>query len=461
MKELKCPNCGKQFQVDDAVYDSILAQVKNKEFEAELKRRLEEEHRRMEAEQKASEAIAKSQQQEVENKHTSELAKKDSEIIQLKERLNNLEKDKQSAINLALTAKEKDIAELKAKISQSENEKQIAVMQEQNKAIQLIKEKESEINELRSHAILEKKEAELSEKSLVERYENQIKQNNEQYEVRLKDKEDEILRLRDYKARLSTKMIGESLEIHCSTQFNLLMRPMMPRAYFEKDNDASGGSKGDFIFRDYAEDGTEYVSIMFEMKNEADETATKHKNEDFFKKLDADRNAKKCEYAVLVSLLEPESELYNNGIVDVSYRYDKMYVIRPQLFIPIIQLLVQTSRKSLEYKQKLAIAQSQSVDVTNFENKLDDFKKKFAYNYNLASKKFNDAINEIDKSIDHLQKIKANLLGSESNLRLANKNADELTIKKLTYNNPTMKAKFKEAKKAMGNSTPSEEEESN
>jgi hypothetical protein len=241
-------------------------------------------------------------------------------------------------------------------------------------------------------------------------------------------------------------MIGESLEIHCSTQFNLNMRSMMPRAYFEKDNDASGGSKGDFIFRDFAEDGTEYVSIMFEMKNEADETAVKHKNEEFFKKLDADRNAKGCEYAVLVSLLEPDSELYNGGIVDVSYKYDKMYVIRPQFFLPIISLLVQTSKKSMEYKQKLIIAQSQSIDVTNFENQLNDFKDKFAYNYRLASEKFNNAIAEIDKSIEHLQKIKAALLGSENNLRLANDKAEALTIKKLTRNNPTMKAKFEEAK---------------
>ena len=446
MKDIICPSCGKQFQVDDAVYDSILSQVKNKEFEAELKRRMEEEHRRLEAEQKASEAIAKSQQQEVITKHSTELAKKDAEIIQLKERLNNSEKEKKSEIALALTAKENDIAALKAKIEQGENEKQIAIMQEQNKAIKMIQEKDSEIEKLRSEVLLDKKEAELSEKSLKERYENQIKQNCEQYEVRLKDKEDEILRLRDYKARLSTKMIGESLEIHCSTQFNLNMRSMMPRAYFEKDNDASGRSKGDFIFRDFAEDGTEYVSIMFEMKNEADETAVKHKNEEFFKKLDADRNAKGCEYAVLVSLLEPDSELYNGGIVDVSYKYDKMYVIRPQFFLPIISLLVQTSKKSMEYKQKLIIAQSQSIDVTNFENQLNDFKDKFAYNYRLASEKFNNAIAEIDKSIEHLQKIKAALLGSENNLRLANDKAEALTIKKLTRNNPTMKAKFEEAK---------------
>ena len=249
---------------------------------------------------------------------------------------------------------------------------------------------------------------------------------------------------KDLKTRMSTKMIGETLEIHCSTQFNQMMRTMLPNAYFEKDNDASGGSKGDFIFRDYAPDGTEYVSIMFEMKNEADETATKHKNEDFFKKLDADRKAKNCEFAVLVSLLEPDNDLYNGGIVDVSYKYDKMYVIRPQFFLPIISLLVQTSKKSLEYKQQLAIAQSQSIDVTNFENQLLDFQEKFGRNYRLASEKFKTAIDEIDKSIQHLQKIKEALIGSENNLRLANDKAAALSIKKLTHNNPTMTAKFEE-----------------
>lgn len=257
---------------------------------------------------------------------------------------------------------------------------------------------------------------------------------------------------KDLKTRMSTKMIGETLEIHCSTLYNQMMRSMLPNAYFEKDNDASGGSKGDFIFRDFSDSGTEYVSIMFEMKNEADETATKHKNEDFFKKLDADRREKKCEFAVLVSLLEPDNELYNSGIVDVSYKYEKMYVIRPQFFLPIISLLVQTSRKSLEYKQQLEIAQSQSIDVTNFENQLLEFKERFANNYRLASEKFNKAIEEIDKSIDHLQKIKAALLGSENNLRLANDKAEALTIKKLTRNNPTMKAKFNEARQAQQNS---------
>jgi len=247
---------------------------------------------------------------------------------------------------------------------------------------------------------------------------------------------------------LSTKMIGETLEIHCSTQFNQMLRPMMPNAYFEKDNDASGGTKGDFIFRDFGEDGTEYISIMFEMKNEADETATKHKNEDFLKKLDTDRRAKGCEFAVLVSLLEPDNELYNGGIVDMSYRYDKMYVIRPQFFIPMITLLVQTSKKGLEYRQQLAIAQKQSIDVSNFESQLEDFRERFGKNYRLASERFKTAIDEIDKSIQHLNKIKEALVGSEYNLRLANDKAEALTIKKLTRGNPTMKAKFEEARLA-------------
>lgn len=446
MKDIVCPNCGKMFQVDDSVYDSILAQVKNKEFESELKRRIGEEHLRMEAEQKASVAVAEQKKQEVMSKHLTELASKDAEIIQLKERLTNAEKQKKSEIALALIAKDNDIAELKAKIEQSESQKQIAVMQEQSKALQMVQQKDAEIQQLRSDAILDRKEAELSANNLKEKYETKLKQDREHYEHQLKMTEEQVAYYRDMKTRMSTKMIGESLEIHCSTQFNQTMRSMLPNAYFEKDNDASGGSKGDFIFRDFADDGTEYVSIMFEMKNEADETATKHKNEDFFKKLDADRKAKGCEFAVLVSLLEPESELYNGGIVDVSYRFDKMYVIRPQFFLSIISLLVQTSKKSLEYKQKLAVAQSQSIDVTNFENQLMDFKDKFSNNYRLASEKFNKAIEEIDKSIDHLQKIKAALLGSENNLRLANDKAEALSIKKLTRNNPTMKAKFEEAK---------------
>lgn len=400
MKELICPNCHKAFTVDEAGYASIVSQVKNAEFNAEVERRISELHERHKAEQRLATAT-------VEKRYQSELAKKDMEI-----------------------------AALKSSVNESDSKLRIAVMEEQRKALDRIQNKDAEIAQLKVNAEMEKQQAIKTATSL-----------KEQYEVRMKDKEDEIARLRDYKSRLSTKMIGETLEIHCSTQFNQMMRSMMPNAYFEKDNDASGGSKGDFIFRDYAADGTEYISIMFEMKNEADETATKHKNEDFFKKLDADRRAKGCEFAVLVSLLEPENELYNGGIVDVSYRYDKMYVIRPQFFLPIISLLVQTSKKSLEYKQQLAIAQSQSVDVTNFENQLLDFQDKFGRNYRIASEKFKTAIDEIDKSIQHLQKIKDALIGSENNLRLANDKAEALTIKKLTRNNPTMKAKFDEARK--------------
>lgn len=309
-------------------------------------------------------------------------------------------------------------------------------MNEQIKAQESIKDKEDVIAQLKLNVQMEKQQAVNSANSIKEQYEYQLKMAKEQLDY-----------YKEMKIRMSTKMIGESLEIHCSTQFNQMMRPVMPNAYFEKDNDASGGSKGDFIFRDFADDGTEYVSIMFEMKNEADETASKHKNEDFFKKLDADRKSKRCEFAVLVSLLEPDNELYNGGIVDVSYKYDKMYVIRPQFFLPIISLLVQTSKKSLEYKQQLAIAQSQSVDVSNFENQLNDFRDKFGKNYRLASEKFKTAIDEIDKSILHLQKIKDALIGSENNLRLANDKAESLTIKKLTRNNPTMKQKFDEARK--------------
>lgn len=314
---------------------------------------------------------------------------------------------------------------------------EIAVLKEQQKAQEDIKSKEAEIALLKAAAELDKQNATIQENALKDRY-----------EARLKLKQEEVDYYKDLKARMSTKMIGETLEIHCSTQFNQMLRPMMPNAYFEKDNDASGGTKGDFIFRDFGEDGTEYISIMFEMKNEADETATKHKNEDFLKKLDTDRRAKGCEFAVLVSLLEPDNELYNGGIVDMSYRYDKMYVIRPQFFIPMITLLVQTSKKGLEYRQQLAIAQKQSIDVSNFESQLEDFRERFGKNYRLASERFKTAIDEIDKSIQHLNKIKEALVGSEYNLRLANDKAEALTIKKLTRGNPTMKAKFEEARLA-------------
>ena len=412
MKELKCPKCGSVFTVDEADYASIVSQVKNAEFNDEVNRRLQELHERHKTEEQL--AIA-----QVEKNYQEALSKKELEIKRIE------------------SEKDKVISDLKSNVSESESKLKLAVMEEQRKASESLQDKDKEIAELKANA-------EISRQKAV----NYVNTQKEQYETKLKMMQEQVDYYKDLKTKMSTKMIGETLEIHCSTQFNQMMRPMMPNAYFEKDNDASGGSKGDFIFRDFAPDGTEYVSVMFEMKNEADETATKHKNEDFFKKLDADRRAKNCEFAVLVSLLEPDNELYNGGIVDVSYRYDKMYVIRPQFFLPIISLLVQTSKKSLEYKQQLAIARNQSIDVTNFENQLLDFRDKFGRNYRLASEKFQTAIDEIDKSIAHLQKIKDALIGSENNLRLANDKAEALTIKKLTQNNPTMTELFEKARGA-------------
>ena len=336
--------------------------------------------------------------------------------------------------NAALTNKEKEILELKSQIARSGDERRIALMQEQQKAEEKIRSKETQIFELRGLIEQEKSRAELREKGI-----------KEQYDFQLKQKQDEVNYYKDLKAKMSTKMIGETLEIHCSTEFNRVRTSMYPNAYFEKDNDAKGGSKGDFIFRDSI-DGIEYISIMFEMKNEMDETATKHRNEDFFAKLDKDRREKNCEYAVLVSLLEPDSELYNEGIVDVSYRYPKMYVVRPQFFMAIISLLSQASKKSIGYRRELELARSQSIDVTNFENQLNDFRLRFSKNYDLASRKFQAAIEEIDKTIDHLMKTKDNLLSSINNLRLANDKAEALTVKKLIRGNPTMKKAFDDAR---------------
>ena len=419
--------------MDEADYASIVNQVKNAEFDSEVTRRLQELHQQHLAEQQSAEAkLEKTYLMEL-GKKDQDLSRKELEITQLRKDLESIGQQKKSELDLALAEKDKTINELRAQLAQSGNQQQLAVMEVRQKAQSVLSQKELEITKLKSDVQAQKMEAD-SRMAVLK----------EQYEGKLQNAQDQIDYYKDLKTRMSTKMVGETLEIHCSTEFNR-MRPLFPNAYFEKDNDASGGSKGDFIFRDF-EDGIEYVSIMFEMKNEMDETSTKHKNEDFFKKLDADRNAKKCEFAVLVSLLEPESELYNTGIVDVSYRYPKMYVIRPQFFIPLITLLVQTSKKSLDYKRQLAIAQSQSLDVTRFEQQLLDFKDKFGRNYRLASEKFQKAIEEIDKSIDHLQKIKEALIGSENNLRLANDKAEDLTIKKLTQNNPTMKAKFEEAR---------------
>lgn len=443
MNEIKCPKCGNVFSVNEADYASIATQVRNKEFQDELSARLAEKER------------------EYAMRQEMEIGKKEAEISRLKESLDGISNAKELEFKKILDEKEQEIARLNIAMAENEGRRKIAVLETENSFRDKLRAKDteiaelkgkmvseiaevkgkaaSEIAELKSMAASEKDAAMLREKSLMERF-----------NMQLREKQEQIDYYKDLKTRMSTKMIGETLEIHCSTEFNRVRASMYPKAYFEKDNDARGGSKGDFIFRDYDEDGTEYISVMFEMKNEMDETATKHRNEDFFAKLDKDRREKDCEYAVLVSLLEPDSELYNEGIVDVSYRYPKMYVVRPQFFMPLISLLSQASKKSIEYRKALALAQRQSVDVSNFEEQLNDFKNRFANNYRLASEKFKKAIEEIDKSIDHLQKIKEALLGSENNLRLANNKAEELTIKKLTRNNPTMKEKFEQARRDNG-----------
>lgn len=428
MKELKCPQCGSVFSVDEADYASIVSQVKTAEFERELSRRVAELEARHNVEQQLSQSKANQHFQGVLNGKEAELQRKSAEVEELKKQLQGISQQKESEKAMALAVKDQAITKLTAQL-------QVAVLEERNRLQQSMQEKTNEITQLKSQVESERNNAKLRQSEL-----------EKQHEIELRNKQQMIDYYKDLKSRMSTKMVGETLEIHCSTQFNQLLRPIMPYAYFEKDNDVTTGSKGDFIFRDY-EDGVEYVSIMFEMKNEMDTTATKHRNEDFLKKLDDDRNKKGCEFAVLVSLLEPDSELYNGGIVDLSYRYPKMYVIRPQFFIPLITLLVQTSKKSLEYKKQLVLAQSKDVDVTNFENSLIDFQTKFGRNYQLASEKFKKAIEEIDKSITHLQKIKEALTSSENNLRLANNKAQELSIKKLTKNNPTMAEKFKQARR--------------
>ena len=439
MKELKCPQCGSVFSVDEADYASIVSQVKTQEFEAEIKSRLEEIQKQNATKQEA-EALKLSQEfQGKLNSKEIEISKKDSKIAMLQTQINSFNQTKQLELDAERSKMNEEIARLKSEIEQNENKIRVAVLEEQNKAKDIIQEKENSLIELRSQIDVNKKEATIREANIKEDYERQLKQKQEQVNY-----------YKDLKAKLSTKMIGESLEAHCSNEFNLVRTSMFPNAYFDKDNDASKGSKGDFIFRDYA-DGIEYISIMFEMKNEMDETATKHKNDDFLAKLDKDRRDKNCEYAVLVSLLEPDNDFYNNGIVDVSYKYPKMYVVRPQFFMPIISLLTQASKKSVEYQRELILAKQQSIDVTNFEKKLNDFKTKFGGHYQSACKKFNNAIEEIDKTIKSLQKMKEELLGSEKYLRLANGDTENLTIKKLTYGNPTMKQKFEEARKAAEN----------
>jgi len=417
MNEIICPNCKKVFKVDEAGFADILKQVRDHQFEEELNNRL------ILAEKDKVNAV-KLVEANIKNSFQEELAKKDRELTELKAK-----SDTELAEKLA--EKEGEIAKMKAKIQTAEVEKKLRVTE----AIKEIeKERDNLTNELRN----KETEKQLLEKSLKEKYSAELKIKDEI----IKMKDEEIDLRKDMKLKLSTKMIGETLEQHCEAEFNKLRATGFQNAYFEKDNDARTGSKGDFIYRETDEVGNEIISIMFEMKNESDETATKKRNEDFFKELDKDRTEKKCEYAVLVSLLEAESEFYNTGIVDVSHKYPKMYVVRPQFFIPIITLLRNAAMNSLKYKAELNLIRNQNIDIIKFEDKIEEFKKGFAHNYDLASRKFKTAIDEIDKTISHLQKTKDALLSSENNLRLANNKANDLTIKKLTHGNPTMKAKF-------------------
>lgn len=446
MHELICPNCKKPFSVDEADYAAILNQVKGAEFDAEVNRRIAELHDKQKAEELARVAQSDRQHQIELSKKDKALGEKDTEIERLRAQIASQDDRKKLELSEALADKEKEIASLKATIGQGKSELQIAVLREQQKAKDAVQAKDVEIAKLKADAELEESRSGLQMKSLREDYEGKLKLAQEQVDY-----------YKDLKTRMSTKMVGETLEAHCSNIFNAEMRPMFPNAYFEKDNDASGGSKGDFIFRDYDE-GTEYISIMFEMKNEMDETATKHKNEDFFKKLDADRNEKGCEYAVLVSLLESDSELYNVGIVDVSWKFPKMFVIRPQFFKSLIMLLVNASKNAVAYKKELQLARSQNVDVTNFENKLIDFRNRFGDHYARATGKFEDAIKQIDDTIKKLQAVKKSFEQSENYLRLANQDTEDLTIRKLTFKNPTMKAKFDEARKKADGDTPGNQE---
>ena len=415
MNELKCPKCGTVFKIDENDYKSIVDQVRNEEFEKELHAKEEVFNKEKENSIKLAEASVKEEYSKIVSKKDAELGQKDVEL---------------SKKEIEINQKEMKILELMKQMELIDSNKKFEIQQ-------AINDKEKKIDSLTNTIELNKSEYELKIKEL-ELKESSIK---EQYENKLKDKEEQLAYYKDFKAKQSTKMIGESLEQHCNIEFNRL-RPLFKNAYFEKDNDVKTGSKGDFIFRDFDDDGNEIVSIMFEMKNEADKTATKHKNEDFFKELDKDRRQKNCEYAVLVSLLEIDNDYYNDGIIDVSHLYEKMYVIRPQFFIPLITLIRNLASKSLEYRKELENIKTQNIDITNFEERMNTFKEAFGKNYRLASEKFQKAIDEIDKTIDHLQKTKEALLSSENNLRLANNKAEDLTIKKLTANNPTMKKMF-------------------
>lgn len=431
MNEVKCPKCGAVFKIDEQNYDSILKQIRNHEFTKEL----ENCQQQFEKDKKAAIEITKKELETIMNDRINTL---NIEIINLKNELKNKNDMQESLLNNTKMHTENEykdmINALNQKISNLQNDIRLKTAEHKSEVDEIINEKEKNIVELKSKIVLNEKEFKIKEQSLKDGYES-----------KLKSKDEMIDYYKDLKVKQSTKMIGETLEQHCSYEFNKL-RPLFKNAYFEKDNDVRTGSKGDFIFRDYDDNHDEIVSIMFEMKNEADATSTKHKNEDFFKELDKDKKEKNCEYAVLVSLLEIDNDYYNDGIVDVSHKYDKMYVIRPQFFIPIITLIRGASLKSLEYKQKLIEIKNQNIDISNFEENINSFKEGFSRNYRLASEKFKKAIEEIDKTIDHLQKTKDALISSENNLRLANNKADDLTIKRLTTNNPTMSKMFEDIK---------------
>ena len=411
MKEVICPQCHTAFTIDENNYASIVKQIRDAEFKAELSRRIEE--------------INANFAEKVENVKLHCKEQYENELIKQR---------------VALTEKDGAIAQLNAKLEGADEKLRFAVLEEQSRLQKELHTRDNMIADLKNSVANEKREAENRERSL-----------KEQHQQELRYAEDQIAFYRDMKAKQSTKMLGETLEEHCAIEFEQSLRPYMPEVYFDKDNTVVENTKGDFIFRDFV-NGVEYISIMFEMKNEADDSKTKKKNVDHLDKLDKDRRKKGCEYAILVSTLESDNELYNQGIVNMSHRYEKMYVVRPQFFIPIITLLSQAAKKNVEYKMELETARRQSIDITDFEDKLADFKDKFGKNYRLASEKFQTAIAEIDKSIDHLQKIKSALLGSENNLRLANDKAEELTIRKLTYGNPTMQEKFRQAKQENENS---------
>lgn len=422
--EIKCPKCGEIFQVNESHYAQIVKQVKDKEFSKELKNR----EIQFEKDKKNLVRLIKL---ELEKEFNKDLNDKDAKINELESEIKAKEETFVAKLGEFIAVKDKEVLQLQNKLKNFNKDKDLQIANIITDYSNKMSAQENFILKLTNESELAEKEFKLREQSLKEQYENQ-----------LRFKDEEIERYKDFKAKLSTKMVGESLEQHCEIEFNRLRATGFQNAYFEKDNDAKSGSKGDYIYRDKDSEGGEFISIMFEMKNETDTTSTKKKNEDFLKELDKDRREKNCEYAVLVSLLEPESELYNSGIVDMSHKYPKMYVIRPQFFIPIITMLRNAALNALEYRRELALIKSQNIDVSNFEAAMNDFKDKFSKNYQLASKKFKTAIEEIDKTIEHLQKTKDALLSSENNLRLANNKAEDLSIKRLTKNNPTMQAKF-------------------